>query len=192
MTLSRSTADVGRLVLVVGPSGVGKDTLIDGARAALASDPGVVFAQREITRPADAGGEPHIAVDDPTFRARREAGGYLLDWEAHGLGYGLPGALAEDLAAGRTVVANVSRAVLDLAHDRFSRVRVVSISASPATVARRLAARGREDAAGIKARLARADLYTAQGDDVVEVLNDGSPAEGIAALVAAIGCGAGT
>lgn len=186
MTSSRSTADIGRLVLVVGPSGVGKDTLIDGARAALASDPSVVFARREITRPADAGGEPHLAVDDATFKARRAAGGYLLDWEAHGLGYGLPAALADELAAGRTVVANVSRAVLDVAHSRFPQIRVVSISASAATVARRLAARGREDAAGIKARLARADLYAAQGDDVVEVRNDGALSEGIAALVTAI------
>lgn len=172
---------------MVGPSGVGKDTLIDGARAALASDPRVVFARREITRPADAGGEAHIAVDDETFQARRQAGGYLLDWEAHGLSYGLPAALADDLAAGRTVVANVSRAVLDVARERFSQVRVVAISASPATVARRLAARGREDAAGVKARLARAARYSTQGDDVIEVRNDGPAAEGIAALVSAIG-----
>ena len=173
-------------MLVVGPSGVGKDTLIDGARAALAVDAGVVFARREITRPADAGGEDHDHVGEADFRARRDAGGYLLAWEAHGFGYGLPGDLAAELAMGRTVVANVSRAVLDEARSRFARVRVVSISASPATVARRLAARGREDAAGIKDRLARADLYAALGDDVVEVLNDGSPAEGVAALVAAI------
>jgi ribose 1,5-bisphosphokinase PhnN len=63
---------------------------------------------------------------------------------------------------------------------------VVSISASPATLARRLAARGREDAAAIKDRLARADLYVTQADDVVEIRNDGSPEAGVAALVAAI------
>jgi phosphonate metabolism protein PhnN/1,5-bisphosphokinase (PRPP-forming) len=183
---SRSIAEPGRLVLVVGPSGVGKDTLIDGARAALAADSTVVFARREITRPADAGGEDHTHVDAAAFHARRAVGGYLLAWEAHGFGYGLPAVLAEELAAGRTIVANVSRAVLDDARARFPRVRVVAISASPATLARRLAARGREDAAEIKARLARADLFTAQGDDVVEVRNDSSPADGIAALVAAI------
>jgi phosphonate metabolism protein PhnN/1,5-bisphosphokinase (PRPP-forming) len=184
--LSKSTAEAGRLVLVVGPSGVGKDTLLDGARAALAEDPSVVFARREITRPADAGGEDHDHVGEAAFRARWTEGEYLLAWEAHGFGYGLPVSLAAELAVGRTVVANVSRAVLDEARRRFGRVRVVSISASPATVARRLADRGREDAAGIEARLARADLFAAQGDDVIEVLNDGSPVEGVAALVAAI------
>jgi ribose 1,5-bisphosphokinase len=188
--LSQSTAETGLLVLVVGPSGVGKDTLLDGARAALADDDRFVFARREITRPADAGGEDHDPVDDNDFRARRAADGYMLSWEAHGLGYGLPAELAGDLAAGRTVVANVSRAVVNEARGCFAHVRVVSISASPATLAQRLAARGREDVAQIKARLARADLFSAAGDDVVEIRNDGAPSEGIAALVAAICVGA--
>jgi len=173
-------------VLVVGPSGVGKDTLLGGARLALASDSSVVFARREITRPADAGGEDHTPVDAETFRAREAAGGYLLSWDAHGLSYGLPAALADDLAAGRTVVANVSRTVLDAARTRFPGLRIVSVTAAPERVAERLAARAREDAADIAARLARADALAVDGGDVVVVRNDGALQAGVAAMIAAI------
>lgn len=173
-------------MLVVGPSGVGKDTLMDGARAALAGDPGVVFARREITRPRDAGGEDHTPVTEAVFQARAAAGGYLLCWAAHGLRYGLPAVLGEELAIGRTLVANVSRTVLDEARARFAALRVVSVTATPERVAERLTARGREDAAEIAARLARGEALPVAGDDVVVVRNDGAAAEGVAALVAAI------
>ncbi len=186
-TSLKSTAEsAGRLVLVVGPSGVGKDTLLDGARAALAGDAGVVFARREITRPAEAGGEDHTPVEMAAFQARAAAGGYLLSWEANGHGYGLPRALQIDLAAGRTVVANASRAALAEARTLFPGMRVVSITAAPETVAVRLAGRGRETAAEIAARLARGGAYAVEGQDVVVVRNDGPAADGIAALTAAI------
>lgn len=145
----------------------------------------MVFARREITRPADAGGEDHIAVDEPTFRARAAAGGYLLWWDANNLSYGLPGILADDLAAGRTVVANVSRTVLDEARARFH-VCILSITAERSAVAARLAKRGREAEEQIEARLARAAAFVVEGDDVVVVRNESTVAEGVAAMVAAI------
>ncbi|GLR90973.1 hypothetical protein GCM10007857_76890 [Bradyrhizobium iriomotense] len=43
------TSARGHLVLVVGPSVAGKDTLIDFARAQLQSDPDFHFARRVIT-----------------------------------------------------------------------------------------------------------------------------------------------
>jgi len=52
----------GALVMVVGPSGAGKDTLIYGYRERCEGDANIMFARRLSSRPADAGSEPHEAV----------------------------------------------------------------------------------------------------------------------------------
>jgi ribose 1,5-bisphosphokinase PhnN len=63
----------GTLFLVVGASGVGKDNVIEGAKAALAGDDHFFFARRTITRSADAGGEDHCAVTADEFARLRDA-----------------------------------------------------------------------------------------------------------------------
>src|SRR5580692_8194818 len=95
------------LVLVVGPSGAGKDTLLDAARRAVADDPRFRFVRRVITRPAEAGGEAHEAVTDAEFATRD----FALAWQAHGLRYGIPADIAADLQSGRVLVANSSRGI---------------------------------------------------------------------------------
>lgn len=173
-------------VLVVGPSGVGKDTLIDGARAALADNPGVVFVRRDITRPAEAGGEDHQPVTESEFLRREQAGDYVLSWRAHGLCYGVPVEILQDLAAGRRVVVNVSRGVIDEARRRLPAVRVVSVSADPDQLAERLRGRGRESEVEIADRIARAQAYGVAGDDVIALRNDGSREAGVMAMIRAI------
>lgn len=184
--LSKSTADTGVLVLVVGPSGVGKDTLLDGARRVLGADARFVFARREITRPAAAGGEDHIEVDEATFERREASGEYALSWRANGLGYGVPANVTRHLQRGRVVVVNGSRAIVDEARWRFPVIRVILVAADRQLLAQRLTDRGRETAAEIAARLERAPDINLSGGDVVVVRNDRTPAEGIAGLVAAL------
>jgi ribose 1,5-bisphosphokinase len=170
----------GMLVLVVGPSGVGKDTLLNAARELLAPDPRFRFARRVITRAAEAGGEQHDFVTEAEFAAMR----YALSWQAHGLRYGIPIGIVEDIDAGRVVVANVSRTIIAEAVLRFP-VRVIEVAAPMAILAKRLAGRGRETQAQIAARLARLAPIP-PGIPVERVMNDGTPEQGVERFVAAL------
>lgn len=178
-----TTAQGGRLVLVMGPSGVGKDSLLDGLRAALANRSDIVFPRRVITRAAGLGGEDYQAVSEAEFGAMVARGAFALFWPAHGLHYGIPATIDADLAAGRQVVVNVSRGVIDEARAKYANLLVLAINASQDVLRRRLQARGRESVAGIEARLERAAAFRLEGADVAALNNDGPLAEGVAALV---------
>ena len=172
------------LVLVVGPSGAGKDTLLNAARAALASSPGFVFPRRVVTRQTVAALEDHDSVSEAEFAAASAAGAYALSWSAHGLSYGLPARLIDDLKAGRTVVFNSSRAMVAEAQAKFPGTRVVLVEATPEVRARRLGGRGRENEAEIAARLAREVTVALPG--AIRVDNSGPLDSGIAAFLAAL------
>lgn len=176
----------GALVLVVGPSGAGKDTMIAGARTTLAKDSRFVFPRRIVTREAVAALEDHDSVDRATFAAQKARGAYGLDWEAHGLSYALPATIGEDMAAGKVVVVNVSRHVVPEALRRFSRCHVLLVTARPEIRATRLAGRGRESAEEVAARLRREGPLMPAGIDVEEIDNSGSVDDGIRHFVAAL------
>lgn len=162
----------GRLVLVVGPSGAGKDTLLRLARAACAADHDVVFPRRVVTRESSAD-EDNIAVSPDEFRRARERGDFAVHWEAHGHCYALPCDINDDIRAGRAVVANVSRTMLGALRQAYANVVVVAITAPPEVLAQRLAARGRQSDGNIAERLSRSvDDSSAQAD--VTILNAGS------------------
>ena len=179
----------GTLVLVVGPSGAGKDTLIDGARDALAGDPRYVFARRAITRPHDAGGERHEAVSRTAFAKRLAAGGFMLHWNAHGLDYGIPASCETDLASGRHVVANVSRGIVGQAVMHYSPALVLEVTAPSDILAVRLSRRRRETAADVARRLARPAPSIPDSARHAVVVNEGTVQEGVDRLVDALRSG---
>jgi phosphonate metabolism protein PhnN/1,5-bisphosphokinase (PRPP-forming) len=171
------------LVLVVGPSGAGKDTLIDAARAELGHSGRFHFVRRVVTRAVTPAGEQHESVTEAEFEEREAAGEFALAWRAHGLRYGIPAA-AVGTGNGCIVVANVSRAVIAEAAQRFM-VHVVAVTAPPEILASRLAARGREDAADVARRMTRAiTLPLPIAYDQID--NSGTVAEGAARLVAVL------
>lgn len=176
----------GALVLVVGPSGAGKDTLIAGAKTAFAEDGRFVFPRRIVTRQAVAALEDHDSVAPEVFEAEKARGAYALDWQAHGLSYALPIGIEAEMAAGRVVVANVSRHVVPAALQKCGNGHVLLVTARPEIRAARLSGRGRESAEDVAARLRREGPLLPAGVDVEEIDNSGTLAEGIGRFTAAL------
>ncbi|MEM7505942.1 MAG: phosphonate metabolism protein/1,5-bisphosphokinase (PRPP-forming) PhnN [Pseudomonadota bacterium] len=142
----------GRFIAVVGPSGVGKDSVM---RALAAEEPRLHLTRRIITRPADAGGENHRAVTVAEFEKLRAEGAFALAWSAHGHAYAIPASVDHVLGNGQDLLANLSRGALVEARARFRRVEVLWLSARAEVLAARLAERGRESREQIAGRLAR-------------------------------------
>jgi ribose 1,5-bisphosphokinase len=163
----------GVFVAVVGPSGAGKDTLLNYAKAQLAGEDRCSFVRRTITRPCDMISEDHETLHETAFDEAEAAGAFALSWEAHGLKYGLPARVDDVLAAGGVAVANVSRAAIATLRTRYRSVMVVEVTANAETLAARLASRGRESRGEVLARLARFAPTRIEGATTID--NSGSP-----------------
>jgi ribose 1,5-bisphosphokinase len=168
------TIGPGRLILVVGPSGAGKDTLIGLAKAACAEDRNIVFPRRVITREASVS-EDNEEVSPGTFQEALARDEYAMHWEAHGHCYALSRAIDDEVRAGHTVVANVSRTVVAAMRQAYASVLVVSITAPPNVLAERLAMRSRGSDGRIEHRLHRTVDEAAAAPDVT-IVNTGSAA----------------
>ena len=176
----------GSFVAVVGPSGAGKDSLLAIAAAKLNPQSGFFFPRRVVTRIALVDAEDHDSLTPAAFAAAEAAGAFCLTWSAHGLSYGLPAEISRRLEAGETVVANVSRAVLRNAAERFSRLHIIEITAPRHLLVARIAARGRESPEEIDLRLRRqATLDVPESAEAVHrIHNDRAIDDAAAAFIA--------
>jgi ribose 1,5-bisphosphokinase len=170
----------GAFVLVVGPSGAGKDTLIGLARSALAGDPRFVFPRRVVTRDSGAG-EAHDTLDTAAFDQAERDGAFCLSWRAHGLGYGIPKAAEQAARDGAVVVCNVSRTVIPAARASLPRTSVVEVTAPAEVLEARVAARRRDGDGDPRARTQR--QVAGQAPDLT-IVNTGAPESGAARLLA--------
>jgi ribose 1,5-bisphosphokinase len=170
----------GRLIYLIGPSGSGKDSLLDAARPRLA-ERGCRIVRRVITRSAEAVGEAAQGVSPAQFAAMDAEGAFALSWQANGLAYGIPREINDWLAAGEDVLVNGSRAHLAQTRERYPNALVLLLTVDQAVLRQRLIARGREALADIEARLARnaqftADLIAGNGAGLF-VLDNSGPLE---------------
>ena len=177
----------GRLVLVVGPSGAGKDAVLNGAKAHCAADVSIVFPRRIVTRPAGPY-EDHDSLTVEAFERSLNAGFFAFWWEAHGLKYAIPRSADDAVRAGRVVVCNVSRGIVDALRARYARVACVAITAPEDVLAARLAGRARASDGSMRARMERNRLFDRMAADA-SIDNGGDLDDAVRALVALLTCG---
>ncbi len=163
----------GRLVLIVGPSGSGKDTLISWLQQRLRSNPEVLFVKRTVTRKADATSEDHDSLSEQDFFEAEDRSVFSVTWSAHGLRYGLPASSLRHVNCGGIAIANGSRRALAEISAVYPNVVVVNLTVQPQVLRQRLLDRGRETPERIEQRLNDAGLPLITSLPVFELDNSG-------------------
>ncbi|OAP40053.1 ribose-phosphate pyrophosphokinase [Sinorhizobium glycinis] len=163
----------GTLIVVVGPSGAGKDSVMGFAARHFAQRPDILFVRRFITRPSDAGSEVHESVSTAEFEELQQSGAFAVSWQAHGLSYGIPREIADKIESGMTAIVNGSRAALPAVRAAFGKVAVALVTADAPVLAKRLAQRGRESEEDVLRRLKRQVPDVVAGPDVTVIDNSG-------------------
>jgi ribose 1,5-bisphosphokinase len=167
------------LFYVMGASGVGKDSLLDYARARLQPGAPVLFAHRYITRSQDAGGENHVALSKEEFIIRMQRSCFALQWYSHQTWYGIGIEIDQWMSKGFSVVVNGSRAYLEEVARLYPGLTPVLITADYELLRRRLQERGRESCEQIERRLEAAqclDQLTAH-PRLCRIVNNGTLAQ---------------
>jgi len=163
-----STSHSGSLVVVVGPSGAGKDSVLAASRQQLSGCGDVHFVQRVITRNSEAGDEMHASVSEDVFISQSQAGAFSITWQAHGLYYGVPAGIHDRITCGSTVILNGSRGALPDIRRMYPALHVAHLVVNQAILAGRLAARGRETHSQISQRMERQlTVSMREGHDIV-------------------------
>ena len=176
----------GRLVYVMGPSGSGKDTVLQGLQSRL---DGCHLACRIITRPVEAFEAHATSVSADEFNRLEARGDLAMAWRANGLAYGIPDGIDAVLDGGRDVLMNGSRAYLPQARARYANLLAVMLTVDPYILRQRLRTRGRENEAEIDARMERNNQFAAatvdgrtSADGVFVIDNSGNVEQTIQSL----------
>jgi len=144
------------LLVVSGPSGSGKDSLVDGLRRAEPELAYSVSATTRAPRPGEADGVHYHFLDRAMFERRRAAGDFLESREYAGNLYGTPKPfIVESLAQGRDLVMKPEVNGAMAVRQAFPHaVLVFLIAPSPDVLRQRLEQRSTESDETIALRIA--------------------------------------
>jgi len=174
----------GKLFYLVGASGSGKDSLLDGCRQRLESHHGCFVAHRYITRAPNIGGENHIHLSPEEFDMRSNMGMFAMQWYSHGYSYGIGAEVNDWLAKGLNVVINGSREYLQIAMASYPNLVPVLVEVDPDSLYERLVKRGRESEEEIRRRLQRhQQIVDSLPDSIQRIDNNAELQDGVDALL---------
>ena len=146
----------GILVLVVGNSGSGKDSIISGVVKRFPPDfKSIHLTQRYITRPASET-EDNIAITPEIFKEMSRQKKFALEWHIYDLDYGIPIDIDEWLKIGHPVIVNVSRTIVQKARRIYRNLLVVFIKVPFEITLQRVKERARESGKLLQERIQRA------------------------------------
>ena len=166
----------GRLFFVVGPSGVGKDALLQWVQTQMPDDAKSIFARRSITRPIHVS-EAHETMTSDEFLQAEEDGCFSMTWQANDTRYGIRRGIEADLKAGRDVIVNGSREYIAQLRELFPLAKVIWIIADPELIRKRIENRQRESGSALACRLLRSAAFTAKEDDNITYIDNSGPIE---------------
>lgn len=176
------------LVIISGPSGVGKDTIIDALRRR-PRDPDyhyVVTCTTRARRPGETDGVSYQFLDRERFLALREAGELLEANQVHGNWYGTPRAqVREALAGGHDVILKIDVQGAQVVKENVPEaVLVFIVPPSLETLFRRLKSRATETADQLELRQRNAAIELARQDDYDYIVeNDDGQVEATAVRI---------
>ena len=134
----------GPLILVVGNSGSGKDSIITGAVKKYPENLKSVFlTKRYITRPPSEF-EDNYTITEEKFKEMESQGKYALKWHIYHLDYGVPIEIDDWLEKGHPVIVNVSRTIVKEAREIYDNIKIVFIEVPFDITLKRVKDRGRE------------------------------------------------
>jgi guanylate kinase len=163
---------VGVLLVVAGPSGAGKGTLVQKLRERTPELWLSLSATTREPRPGEVDGRDYVFLDRAEFERRRAANGFLESFDVFEDLYGTPrGPVEERLARGEDVILEIDVQGALAVRETFPDAVLVFIRPpSREEQRRRLQARGGDDPEEIELRLAAADAEEARAPEFDEVI----------------------
>jgi guanylate kinase len=163
-----------QLIIISGPSGVGKDTIIDALRERSHVPPHhyVVTCTTRSPRPGEVEGVSYHFLDRERFLALRDAGGLLEANEVHGNWYGTPRAeVSRALTAGQDVILKIDVQGAQNVKERVAEALLVFVvPPSLEALFGRLRSRATETADELELRQRNAAIELARQEDYDHVV----------------------